>query len=479
MQVYDGANWIAASSSGNVSMYVYEYIATANQTTFSGADSNSQTLSYAAGNIIVSYGGYDLPKSDYTATNGTSVVLDDGAVAGEIVRIVAFQSFVVANTYTQSQADVLLAAKLAKAGGTMTGDTGHADNVKAKFGAGDDLQIYHDGSNSYIDDGGTGDLYLRGSNAVRITSADGSEKTAVFNVDGAVNIYYDNDKKLATTATGVAVTGTVSATDDFISTKAGGVFLKNTSGGTGGTQIMVSNTGGSMRAGVESSAGQTLQIGTSPYAAVFGNQSNYPTQFTTNGTTRMTIAADGNITMFSKIGLNNTPPDSEMVIKSYCDSASGKFWRGWAHITSSAAYVLNHTSAGVYMAYGGTSWNAHSDERVKENITPLGEALPSLLNIRCVKYNRIGDDAADKTKVGFIAQDWESTPFSEVVDIDDAFVIQEDGTVTDSTKSESTDSIKSIAYTETIPVLVKAIQEQQATIQELIARIEALEGAAP
>ena len=111
MQVYDGANWIAASSSGNVSMYVYEYIATANQTTFSGADSNSQTLSYAAGNIIVSYGGYDLPKSDYTATNGTSVVLDDGAVVGEIVRIVAFQSFVVANTYTQSQADTLLAAK--------------------------------------------------------------------------------------------------------------------------------------------------------------------------------------------------------------------------------------------------------------------------------------------------------------------------------------------------------------------------------
>jgi hypothetical protein len=135
MQVYDGANWIAASSSGNVSMYVYEYIATANQTTFSGADSNSQTLSYAAGNIIVSYGGYDLPKSDYVATNGTSVVLDDGAVVGEIVRIVAFQSFVVANTYTQSQADVLLAAKLAKSGGTMTGalNVQHAASAVAKF----------------------------------------------------------------------------------------------------------------------------------------------------------------------------------------------------------------------------------------------------------------------------------------------------------------------------------------------------------
>ena len=59
----------------------------------------------------MTYGGLDIPKADYVATNGTTVVLDDGAVVGTIVRIVAFQSFVVANTYTQSQADTLLAAK--------------------------------------------------------------------------------------------------------------------------------------------------------------------------------------------------------------------------------------------------------------------------------------------------------------------------------------------------------------------------------
>tara|TARA_R110001592_G_scaffold360011_1_gene667718 strand:+ start:954 stop:2267 length:1314 start_codon:yes stop_codon:yes gene_type:complete len=111
MQVYDGAAWIAASSSGNVSLYSYEYIATAGQTSFSGADVNGQTLSYTANNIHVTYGGLDIPKADYVATNGTTVVLDDGAVVGTIVRIVAFQSFVVANTYTQAQADTLLAAK--------------------------------------------------------------------------------------------------------------------------------------------------------------------------------------------------------------------------------------------------------------------------------------------------------------------------------------------------------------------------------
>ena len=112
MQVYDGANWIAASSSGNVSLYSYEYIATAGQTSFSGADVNGQTLSYTANNIHVTYGGLDIPKADYVATNGTTVVLDDGAVVGTIVRIVAFQSFVVANTYTQAQTNSLLDAKL-------------------------------------------------------------------------------------------------------------------------------------------------------------------------------------------------------------------------------------------------------------------------------------------------------------------------------------------------------------------------------
>ena len=215
MQVYDGANWIAASSSGNVSMYVYEYIATANQTTFSGADSNSQTLSYAAGNIIVSYGGYDLPKSDYTATNGTSVVLDDGAVVGEIVRIVAFQSFVVANTYTQSQADVLLAAKLALAGGTMTGDTAHGDNVKAKFGAGDDGFIYSDGTNIVVEGQNTdSEVRLLSDDRIIIGSKTWGETFAIFNDDGSVKLYYDGAPKLETTSTGVEVTGNVALPDN-------------------------------------------------------------------------------------------------------------------------------------------------------------------------------------------------------------------------------------------------------------------------
>ena len=105
MQVYDGADWIAASSSGTSSLFAYEYIATAGQTSFSGVDANGQTLSYSVNNIHVTYGGLDIPTADYVATNGTAVVLDDGAVVGTIVRITAFKSFTVADTYTKAQTD--------------------------------------------------------------------------------------------------------------------------------------------------------------------------------------------------------------------------------------------------------------------------------------------------------------------------------------------------------------------------------------
>ena len=105
MQVYDGSDWIAASASGTASLFTYEYIATAGQTSFSGADANGQTLSYSANNIHVTYGGLDIPVADYVATNGTAVVLDDGAVVGTIVRITAFKSFTIADTYTKAQTD--------------------------------------------------------------------------------------------------------------------------------------------------------------------------------------------------------------------------------------------------------------------------------------------------------------------------------------------------------------------------------------
>jgi hypothetical protein len=106
MKVYDGSQWLEASAAQQAALVTYEYVATAGQTTFSGADANALTLSYIAGGLIVSLNGVILrPGDDYTATNGTSVVLVSAAALNDEVCIYAFSSFQVANTYTQAQSD--------------------------------------------------------------------------------------------------------------------------------------------------------------------------------------------------------------------------------------------------------------------------------------------------------------------------------------------------------------------------------------
>jgi len=81
------------------------------------------------------------------------------------------------------------------------------DNVKARFGTGDDLEIYHDGSNSYINDVGTGNLLIKGQNLKLLGSND--DNIVFGQQGGAVTAYHNNAAKLATSAAGISVTGTV------------------------------------------------------------------------------------------------------------------------------------------------------------------------------------------------------------------------------------------------------------------------------
>jgi len=92
---------------------------------------------------------------------------------------------------------------------SSTGGSTHADNVKAKFGTGDDLEIYHDGSDSVIHDNGTGNLKIRANN-LNILNAAATENYLWADNNGGVGIYYDNSKKFETSALGVTVTGGVS-----------------------------------------------------------------------------------------------------------------------------------------------------------------------------------------------------------------------------------------------------------------------------
>ena len=109
-----------------------------------------------------------------------------------------------------------ITSKVDKTGATMTGNLDLGDNNRLRFGTDNDLQLWHDASRSYISDTGTGELRIGGADAVRVMNADFT-KTGLLVTTSGVNagttfLMYDDSSKLATTNTGVTVTGELVAT---------------------------------------------------------------------------------------------------------------------------------------------------------------------------------------------------------------------------------------------------------------------------
>ena len=176
-----------------------------------------------------------------------------------------------ADTATQAELDTVstvASAALPKAGGTMTGsitaaanalfgDTSGTNNNRAKFGNSNDLQIFHDGLHSYIEDSGTGDLIIAGAN-VRLTNAGNTENHLHCADNGAVSVYHNGVTKLATSANGVSVTGAavgtmttdndgsfaLSASNHFKCTPSGNFTLTFTSIVSQSGNILLVNSGG-------------------------------------------------------------------------------------------------------------------------------------------------------------------------------------------------------------------------------------------
>lgn len=120
MKIYTGSGWIAASSATVATLTTFEFVATAGQTVFSGADANGLSLSYVAPAIIVTLNGVRLrPGDDYTATSGTSITLVSAAAVGDELVVDAFGNFLVANTYTQAQADAKFVEKTSPTGAAI------------------------------------------------------------------------------------------------------------------------------------------------------------------------------------------------------------------------------------------------------------------------------------------------------------------------------------------------------------------------
>lgn len=127
-------------------------------------------------------------------------------------------------------------------------------------------------------------------------------------------------------------------------------------------------------------------------------------------------------------------------------------------VTWTGSAFSEQASAGVYLTDNATSWTSASDERLKDIIEPITDAANKVSSLRAV-IGKYKTDDEDTRRTFLIAQDVQAV-------LPEAVKAQEDeqGTL-------------GLAYTDTIPLLVAAIKEQQAMIDELKAKVAALEGA--
>jgi len=564
MKVYDGASWITATSAGATSLIRFRYVATSGQTTFSGADAASATLTYTVNNIVVMRNGVTLDTSEYTASNGTSIVLGVAAGTGDIVDIVAFKSFTVADALSAVSGGTVNGAVTIV--GALTNTAGTANGVAYLNGSkvlttgsaltfsGTVLSVVGGGYTDAIGGGNiqsadgtrtlgltanftssTPGIYSLGANPIAFytnstekmrldssgnlglgvtPSAWGGSSKAIQVQRGTLNsyanldlqlgqnYYYDgtNNKYVAngfasyysqyngshiwniapSGTAGNNITFTQAMTLDASGNLLVGVSSSNFASGTGlqvnnpasaDTRLKVSNagTGSGQFDGFDlavTSAGQVNLIG----------WENQPMTFLTNATERARIDSSGRLLVGTTGVLVN---ESTFGATSVGNTATFKTTGGagtnpllvWNSGTTGTREMISFSTGASFSSQGGITSNGSvltyggtSDYRLKEisgAVTGYKERLMALQPKQGV-WKTDGSDFR-----GFLAHEFAQSYPASVIGEKDA--VDADGNPKHQSMQAST--------AEVMADLVALVQEQQALITQLTARITALEGA--
>ena len=312
------AGYLGAIPVPQATQHRESFTATSGQTTFN-------TAGYTVGFLDVYLNGSHLSPADFTATNGSDVVLASGASTGDVCDIISYTAFEVnAQTFTGTT--------------TLTGNLLLGDNDKAIFGAGSDLQIYHDGSDSIIADVGTGHLRLLAED-FRLQDASASETYITAAKDGAVTLRFNDSTKLATTNTGIDVTGAVTA-DKLNVTHTGGsdfvgVFQNTTSATPYGVHIKDAASGANGYPLLQ----VTNSAGSSPYFLVHSGTGNVGIG-TASPDGRLDVTGSGNTEIYINTG-NNSGDNSRIFFGDTADIDVG--WLNYDHGTNSMSFGVNAT----------------------------------------------------------------------------------------------------------------------------------------
>ena len=363
MKVWNGSEWAAASSSIEGIKSSFRYVATASQTVFSGADANSSTLVIdQAGLVNVFLNGVRLVQGsgqDYTVSAANNnVTLLTGAAVNDVVEIEVFGNFA-----GQSGAEVAIT------GGSITGlsalgvagNASFGDNDKAIFGAGSDLQIYHSGAGSFISEAGTGNLFIEGSSEINFRNTAQTAYLMRLADGGDVRLYYAGSPKLATTSTGVDITGTITSDGLTVNTNTlnGEATFYDTNTATIYFQNSVTGT----------TATDGLSIAMSNEIAYINNREAGDLRLYTNNSESMRIASNGDISFYEDTG--TTPKffwdasDQDLTITPNLGNISIK--AGTHDATNNVRLEAGGTTSTYleYRGYSGHIWDVNTTERMR------------------------------------------------------------------------------------------------------------------
>jgi hypothetical protein len=488
--------------------------------------------------------------------NGSGAPLDTDLVAGELA--VDLTNGRLYTTDLDSGGTVL------ELGTNPASDVTFGDNTKAIFGAGSDLQIYHNATSNIVDSSAA-TLAIQAPQFV--VQDDTGAKNIIWVTQPAASVFdvrlsYDGSTKLATTATGIDVTGTVTADGLTVETAAGTsgtiALLRNSSSASNGNAAYLdfkfdnsfsgsnvdvqigaiktnagneesafvvkttegagtptermridssgnvgigtsspSSSGGKLavktaNAGyvvIEPTSNVTNQIATGirlhgnanetdRYAGIFcyneaANNVNSMTFWTSSSGSsaeRMRLDASGNLLVgntgltSARTSIYNSGVDALRIALSDNAASTTSFIACFSDSTTTAYGTLRfNIVANGNVTNSNNSYGAISDEKLKENITDATPKLDSLNQVRVVNYNLISDP--ENKQLGVIAQELEQIFPNMVEEFPDK----------DNNGNDLGTTTKTVKYSVFVPMLIKAMQEQQATIESLTARIAALE----
>jgi hypothetical protein len=376
------------------------------------------------------------------------------------------------------------------------------DNGRIKLGQASDLQIYHDGNDSYVKDGGTGNLRIISNGAGVEINKNTTEYMIRALTDGAVELYHDSSKKIETSSSGVSVTGDIAvtgtvdgrdiATDgtklDTIDTNANYITNNNqltngagyvTSSGNTiiGTDSDIDTSGATvvdqlnMTDGViQSHSTRTMTLADLGYTGA--TNANYITN-----NNQLTNGA-GFTTYTSNQSLNTTdsPTFSTVYVSNWfrATGQSGLYFQsyggGWQMLDST--WIRNYGSKPLYMnaqiACTSNITAYYSDERLKDKQGKIENALDKVSQIETFyfKENELAKELGhsnDKKQVGVSAQSVKKV-LPEIVDLAPFDMdTKEDGEIV----SMSGEDYMTIDYAKLTPLLIEAIKELKAEIKEL------------